>query len=187
MMINENIAKFRAYRSKKLERVGRSLSEAGITANHITAVSFISGIAAMYFLFENYYLFALFAALHLTGDALDGVVARLHRPTRYGKYFDLLSDSIVTFLALIKVGFYAQDFYPFIAAGLFLTALAINLRSGLQAPMFFMRTASLAVLLVATNPLFPFTKILITAGYLVAGGVSLYSLARQLQWLVSRK
>ena len=91
---------------------------------------------AMYFLFENYYLFAFFAILHLTGDALDGVVARLHKPTRYGKYFDLLSDSIVTFLALIKVGFYVQDFYPFIAAGLFLTALAINLRSGLQAPMF---------------------------------------------------
>ena len=186
-MINENIAKFRAYRSKKLERIGKSLVKVGITADHITSLSFISGIAAMYFLFENYYLFAFFAILHLTGDALDGVVARLHKPTRYGKYFDLLSDSIVTFLALIKVGFYVQDFYPFIAAGLFLTALAINLRSGLQAPMFFMRTASLAVLLTATNPLFPFTKILLTAGYLVAGGVSLYSLAKQLQWFMSKR
>ena len=177
---------FRAYRSKKLDKIGRMLVNLGINANQITMLSFLSGIAVAYFLFENYYLFVVFALVNLLFDAFDGVIARLTKPTLFGKYFDLISDSAVTFLILLKVGFYLQEFYAYLAAGLFLLALVSHITTKLQTPMFFMRTASAIVLLVATNPLFPFTKILLTAGYLTAGGVSLFSLARQLQWYASK-
>ncbi|MBI2581625.1 CDP-alcohol phosphatidyltransferase family protein [Candidatus Woesearchaeota archaeon] len=173
---------FRVYRSKKLEKLAKAVSSFGINANHITILSLLSGIAAIYFLFNNYYLFVVFALLHLLFDGVDGVVARVTKPTTQGKYFDLLSDSGVTFLALLKVAWHLQELYAYIAAGLFLAALLIHLRSKLQTPMLFLRTISIVVLLMATHPLFLYTKILLTAGYLAAGGTSLYSLARQLQW-----
>ena len=180
------VERFRTYRSKKLEKIARPLVKAGLAANHLTFLSLLSGIAAIYYLFSNYYLFALFALLHLLCDGLDGVVARITKPTLFGTYFDLLSDSTVTFLILLKAGFYLQELYAYIAAGLFLLALLIHLRSRLQAPMLFLRTISVALLLAATHPSFPFTSLAITAGYLAAGGVSLFSLARQLQWHLSR-
>src|SRR3989344_7802819 len=136
------VRKFRAYRSKKLERIAQPLVKAGLAANHLTFLSLLSGIATIYYLFSGYYLFALFALLHLFFDGLDGVVARITKPTLFGKYFDLISDSAVTFLILLKAGFYLQEFYAYIAAGLFLLALLIHLGSKLQAPMLFLRTAS---------------------------------------------
>lgn len=183
----DTIKRFRNYRSKKLEKIGKVLVRIGIKANHVTALSFLSVILSIYFLFNNYYLFALFALLHLLFDSFDGVIARLTKPTAAGKYFDLISDSTFTFLALIKAGFHLQDFYAYIAAGLFLLALIIHLSFKLQPPMLFMRTVFVIVLVIITNPLFPFTKILLIAGYLTAGGVSLFSLARQLQWRVEKK
>ena len=180
----KTIEKFRAYRSKKLEKVGRVIVKTWLSANHLTLFSLSSGIIAIYFLFSNYYLFATFILLHLIFDSLDGVIARLTKATLLGKYFDLLSDSSITFLALLKVAWYLQDSYAYLAAGLFLVALLLHLVSKLQTTMIFMRTASALVLLIATYPLFPFTTPVLTAGYLVSGGVSLYSLARQLQWRV---
>ena len=173
---------FRDYRTKKLEKIARAVAKTGLRANHLTFLSLCSGAAATYFLFDSYYLFALFALLHLFFDGIDGVLARVTKPTTYGKYFDLLSDSGVTFLALLKVAWHLHELYAYIAAGLFLLALLIHLKFKLQTPMLFMRTASVIALLVATHPLFPFTAMALTAGYLTAGGVSLYSLARQLQW-----
>ncbi len=181
------VKKFRDYRSKKLEKLARSFAKFGVKANHLTLLSFLSGAAAIYFLFNNYYLFTLFTLLHLIFDGFDGVVARVTKSTISGKYFDLLSDNTVTFLALLKTGFYLQDFYAYIAATLFLLALIIHLKSKLQAPMIFIRTASVIVLIIATYPLFSFQKIILTAGYLIAGGVSLFSLSKQLQWYIQKK
>ncbi len=178
----EWIEDFRKYRSKKLEKIAAAAVRIGLKANYVTTLSLLSGIAALYFLFSNYYLFALFIALHLICDGFDGVVARASKATVQGKYFDLLADSSITVLALVKTAWYLQELYAYVAAGLFLLVLVIHLKFRLQTPMIFMRTASVIVLLVAAHPLFPFSKALLTAGYLAAGGTSLYSLARQLQW-----
>ncbi|MEK6809160.1 MAG: CDP-alcohol phosphatidyltransferase family protein [Nanoarchaeota archaeon] len=181
------VEKFRAYRSKKLEKIGKSLVKIGISANQVTALAFLSGLAAVYFLFSNYYLFIIFALLHLCFDGMDGVIARLTKPTTAGKYFDLLSDSTVTFIAILKVAWLLQEFYVYITAGLFLAALFIHLVSTLRAPMFFLRTPTIIILLIAVNPSFPMTAATLTAGYLAAGGTSLFSLARQLQWYVGKR
>lgn len=178
------IENFRKYRSQKLEKLAKPLAQAGITANHLTLLSLASGIATIYFLFDNYYLLVVFAVLHLLFDSLDGVVARLTKPTLFGKYFDLLTDSSVTFLALVKTGWYLQDWYAYVAAGLFLVSLLIHLKSKLQAPMILMRTATLIVLSIATHPSFPYA--VLTPGYLLAGGISVFSLAWQLQWYTKK-
>lgn len=178
----DTITKFRQYRSKKLGFLARFLVKTSLTANHLTFLSLLSDILAVYFLFNNYYLFALFALLHLLFDALDGVVARITTVTHFGKYFDLISDSSVTFLVILTAARHLQELYAYLAAGLFLLALIFHLTSRLQAPMLFMRTVSLLLIMIATHPLFPFPTFLLTLGYLGAGGVSLYSLARQLQW-----
>lgn len=181
------VEKFRIYRSKKLDKIGQALLKAGIKANHLTLLSLCSGIAAIFFLFDRYYLFVLFALLHFIFDGLDGVVARLTKPTIYGKYFDLISDSAVTFFILLKTSWHLQEFYAYLAAGLFFLSLIIHLSTKLKTPMIFLRTASVIVLVITTFPLFPFTKIFLTAGYLTAGGVSLFSLARQLQWYLGNR
>ncbi|HLD79375.1 MAG TPA: CDP-alcohol phosphatidyltransferase family protein [Candidatus Nanoarchaeia archaeon] len=178
------VEKFRRYRSKKLEKIAKAIANLGINANHITTLSFLSGIAAIYFLFNNYHLFVVFALLHLVFDGLDGVIARVTKPTAHGKYFDLISDSAFTFLAMVKTGIYLREWYAYLAAGLFLLALIIHLASKLEAPILFMRTMFVIVLVIITHPSFAFTEITLTAGYLAAGGVSLFSLARQLQWYV---
>ncbi|HLD39739.1 MAG TPA: CDP-alcohol phosphatidyltransferase family protein [Candidatus Nanoarchaeia archaeon] len=183
----DTIKNFRAYRSKKLENIARIIAKTGITANHLTFLSFCSGLGAIYFLFSNYYFFTLFAMLHLVFDGLDGVIARITKPTLAGKYFDLLSDSIVTFLIIVKAGYYLHDFYAYLAAALFMLALLIHLKSKLQAFMLFMRTVSLIFLVIITHPLFPFTSTFLIIGYLGAGGVSLYSLSRQLQWYMRKR
>lgn len=181
------IENFRHYRSKKLNKVAKVLVAVGIKANHLTTLSLFSGLTAIYFLFNHYYLFVLFILLHLCFDGMDGVVARLTKTTTKGKYFDLLSDNSVTFLALLKTAWYLQELYAYVAVGLFLLSLLIHLTSKLKAPMIFMRTISLLVLVVVMFPGFPFTANVLTIGYLAAGGVSLFSLARQLQWYVKNK
>ncbi len=180
------IKEFRAYRSDRLSRIAKPLVKAGVTADQVTALSLISGLLAVYFLFTNYYLLVLFALLHLLFDGFDGVIARLTKTSIAGKYLDLVTDNLVTIGVLIKTAIFLQDFYAFIAAGLFSLALTIHIISKLKAPILFIRTVSLIVLTIALNPSFPFAAILLTAGYLAAGGVSSYSLTRQLQWHLNR-
>ena len=181
----DTVQKFRHYRSKKLGFLAQGLIKAGLNANHLTFLSLLSGLAAVYFLFNSYYLFALFVLLHLIFDSLDGVVARATKITYFGKYVDMMADSSVTFLVLLKAAWFLQELYAYLAAGLFLLTLVIHLVSRLQAPMVFIRTVTLAVVLIATHPQFPYQILTLTFEYLAAGGVSLYSLARQLQWRIN--
>ncbi len=181
------IKNFRKYRSGKLEGLGRFLLKNNITANLLTTLGLLSGLAAVYFLFSKYHLFVIFALLHLLFDGLDGVVARLQGPTKFGTYFDMGSDTFVSILVLIKLGWFLNDYYVYIIVGLFIIAIVVHLLSQLTAPIFFMRTVALIVLIVFTFPEGPYMKGLLTFGYLVAGVFTLVSLARQLQWYVTRK
>ncbi len=180
------IANFQKYRSQHWDSVGRVLHKLKISAHLLTFFSLLSGLLTVYFLFSHYFLFVLFALLHLLFDALDGVVARISKndSSLLGKYFDQGSDSLVTILAVLKVGWYLQDLYAYLIAGLFFLAVIIYFLSRCQAPIIFMRTATLLILMVTAYPSFPFQTEILTFGYLVAGSVTVYSLARQLQFLM---
>lgn len=182
------IANFQQYRSKHFDSLARAFNQLGISANILTSLSLLSGILAWYWLFSNHWLFVLFALLHLLFDALDGVVARISGAASipFGKYFDQGSDSLVTILMLFKVGWHLQDVYAYIIAGLFFLAALVYFWSRGQAPIIFMRTAAVLILLIVAYPAFPFQREILTVGYLVAGVVAVFSLARQLQWGMMR-
>lgn len=169
-----------------MDSSARILRWAGISANMLTLCSLIAGLLAVYWLFSNHILFVLFALLHVLFDGLDGVVARISGASHFGKYFDQGSDSLVTILVLFKVGWYLQDTYAYIIAGLFFLAVAIYFLSRTQAPIIFMRTVALLILIVVAYPSFPFQQEILTIGYLAAGIVAVFSLARQLQWGMMR-
>ena len=180
------IHRFQEYRSRHGERFGKKLLSVGISANLLTFFSLVTGLLAVYWLFSHYALFVLLALLHLLFDSLDGVVARISGASSFGKYFDQGSDSFVTVLVLFKVGWYLQDFYAYVIAAWFFLAVIIYFLSRGKAPIIFMRTVAVLILIVVAYPGFPFQKEILTAGYLVAGIVAIFSLARQLQWGVER-
>ena len=147
----------------------------------------MSGLLSIYFLFDNYFYFVLFAILHLFLDALDGVLARISGETFFGKCFDMATDNFITFLALIKVGFFINDIYPQIIAFLYLVIVGVHLQSKFKIPVIFIRSAALGVLIVSSYPTFPYMGVMLTVGYLAAGATTVFSLARQLQWFFGRK
>jgi phosphatidylglycerophosphate synthase len=180
------VKKSRINRSKKWTKFADFLLKRGITANHMTFVSLICGLLAVFFLFENYFLFLLFGILHLFFDAYDGVLARLSKATKTGKYFDFISDQTISLLAIIKLGWFIQDYYVFIIAGLYLFTNMIHLFYNFEAPVIFMRSAVLIVLAFVSFPSFPFANYILTIGYLLVGATVLFSLGKQLQWFVMK-
>ena len=181
MLTTKIIDRFRNYRTQKLKPLATVCLHYGITANIMTFCSLLAGIGSVFFLFNNYIVFVLFAFLHLVFDGLDGVIARVSHPTTKGKYFDLITDCFISVLFLIKTGWFLQDYVVYIVAGLFTIGIIIHLLTQFQAPMIFIRTMSIILLIIATIPTFPYTMILLTIGYLIAGATSMYSLACQLQ------
>ena len=178
------IQRFRTYKSKRFDPLANLLLKIGLTANIMTFLSFLSGLAAVYFVFSDYWLFLIFAILHLFFDAFDGVLARKTKETKFGKNFDLVTDNLVAVLLFVKLGWYLQDFYPYIIAGLYGVAMLFHIVK--DYPSLYLRTSSLIVLFVATFPGFPVETGLLTLGYLVGGGVAVYSLALQLQYFVKK-
>ena len=180
-----SLDQFRNYRQRKLLSVGTFLANRGLTANLLTGFSLLFGLLSVYFLFEQQVLFILLALLHLAADALDGVIARATKETSFGKYFDYGVDRLVTLLFLLKIGFFLQDYYAYLIAGIFVVAQLIYIFSQFRAPIVFTRTVLLLILFFY-SPVYALTAGLPIIAYLVTGAASLYSLARQLQWFAAR-
>jgi phosphatidylglycerophosphate synthase len=178
------ISRLRVYRSTKLQSLAKLCIKTGISANLMTTFSLLSGVCAIYFLFSNYWYFLVLGILHLLFDSLDGVIARLTTSTKGGEYFDWTADSVVAILTLAKTGWFLQDVYVYIVTVLFTIGFIIFITSRLQAPLIFVRTASLLMLFFATSPGFPYTTGFLTFGYLGVGVCTVYSLAKQLQWFM---
>ena len=179
--------KTRDYRDKKLQPLATFLASKNVTANHVTFLAVITGILAIYNLFNNYYLFFILVIVHIFLDALDGVVARVSTPSKNGEIYDFISDRIVGLGGLAKASWFLQDTYAYIVTGLYVIALLFHLISKMKAPILLIRTVAAIVFIIATHPQFPYQLLLLTVGYLVAGIASAFSLARQLQWFLQKK
>ena len=165
---------FRILRSKHLEPLAKFLFKIKITANLMTLISLFSGIIAAYFLFNNYKLFLIFGIIHLFGDAMDGIIARVSKPHKYGRYFDLIADRIVAVVLLLKIAYYLQDYYAYIAAALLIITQTIHFMTRLEYKALYSRTFVLIILMFNLPVL----------AYLAAGVISLYSLGLQFStWL----
>ncbi|MBU0470338.1 MAG: CDP-alcohol phosphatidyltransferase family protein [Nanoarchaeota archaeon] len=183
----EVIEKSRKFRTKKFSGTARRLHQLGISANMMTSLSLLFGLTAIFFLFSNYVLFVLFAILHLLADGLDGLIARISKTSEFGKYFDLSTDSLITFLILIKLGWYLQDYYPYFVAGLFLVTVMIHLLSKAKSPIYFLRTTYLGTLIIILFPLMPTKITLLIGSYFIAGAIVIYSLVKEISWLVNKR
>ncbi len=79
-----------------LDRIGRRLAAAGISANAVTVAGFGIGLLAIPLLAAEWYGLALAAILvNRLADGLDGAVARCTTLTDFGGYLDIVCDFIV--------------------------------------------------------------------------------------------
>jgi len=183
MLPQKIIKSSQKFRSKYLEPAGKFLLKLKLTANHLTFFSFLFGLLAAYFLFQNHTLFIIFIILHLLIDGLDGVLARLTKPTLFGNYFDHLTDQVIAFLLLLRIYFYLNDYYVIIVLSLFVLTYLIYFLSKMTYPAIFVRTGT-AIALIFT-PLFP--NLIPNGTYLIVGVFILYSLLLQLRYFIKTR
>ena len=171
------LEKFREFRSRKFEKVGKLFVRLGISANLATSLSIICGIIAVYFLFQDLLLFIIFAVFHLLLDGFDGIIARAaNKTSRFGEYFDHIGDSLIGLLLIGKVWWVLRDYYVLIIIGLFLLMNLVHFFSRLNYPWTNFRTV--VILLLMFN--------LPTISYLAAGVITVYALALQFKHFIEK-
>jgi len=88
----------------RLARVATQLQRAGLTADVVTALGFILGMASVVMLAMGQFMTALvFLLLNRLADGLDGELARLSQPSDAGAFLDITLDFI--FYAVFPLGF----------------------------------------------------------------------------------
>ena len=86
----------RPYIDPPLNRVGRVLADAGVSANAVTLGGFAVGLAAIAAIAAGHYLVGLaLLMVNRLSDGLDGAVARVRGPTDLGGYLDIVCDFIL--------------------------------------------------------------------------------------------
>jgi phosphatidylglycerophosphate synthase len=86
----------RPYIDPPLNRMGRVLARAGVSANAVTLGGFAVGLLAIPAIAAGQYLAALALILaNRLSDGLDGAVARVRGPTDLGGYLDIVCDFIL--------------------------------------------------------------------------------------------
>ena len=92
------------YTNSHLNRIANTLYERGVEPNWVTllglALAFLCFVALSYGLF---YLGLILILINRFLDGLDGSLARLGTPRKFGAFFDITSD--FAFYALIPLGF----------------------------------------------------------------------------------
>lgn len=102
-----------------LNRAGRSLARAGISADMVTLAGLALGLLAAALIWSGAFVAALAALLmSRLADGLDGAVARATRKTDFGGYLDITCD--FAFYGAVPLGFVLADPGANGAAGAFL-------------------------------------------------------------------
>jgi phosphatidylglycerophosphate synthase len=134
------VEKWRMIRSNYLGKMLRPLATMGIKPNHLTLLSFFSGILAVWFLFSNTTYFIIFAIGQLLFDVFDGILARETKTTRFGKYADVINDNLITILILAKAALYTGNMIIITTTALYTIHQIIYIASKLRAPVLWART-----------------------------------------------
>ena len=88
-------AQIRPLIDRSLNPVGRTLVAWGVTANHVTIIGVIFGLAAAVCVALQLFAIALwFILLSRVADGLDGAVARASMATDFGGYLDIVCDFV---------------------------------------------------------------------------------------------
>jgi len=93
---------------KPLRLVATVLHRQGVTADTVTFIGFILGLACIPLIaFDHNYLGLIFLLLNRIADGIDGELARLQSATDAGGFLDITLDFI--FYALFPLGFALAD------------------------------------------------------------------------------
>lgn len=87
--------------------IAKSLKDSKLTPIHVTILFTISGLLAVFFILQGYYLAAgVFLILKSILDAADGELSRVKdTPSYTGRYLDSISDIILNFLIITAIGY----------------------------------------------------------------------------------
>ncbi len=97
-------AKIRASINPALDRAAVRIAKMGVSANGLTLVGALFGVAAAVMIASGQYGLALAAiAVNRLFDGLDGRIANINGPTEFGGYLDSLCDFL--FYVAVPVGF----------------------------------------------------------------------------------
>ncbi|MBL4596167.1 MAG: CDP-alcohol phosphatidyltransferase family protein [Robiginitomaculum sp.] len=97
-----------------LNVLGRKLVQVGISANQVTLVGLMVGLAAGISIgFGYYWLGLLLILINRLFDGLDGAIARASHSTDFGGYLDIVCDFAFYVVIPIGFGFAAPGNLPF--------------------------------------------------------------------------
>ncbi len=89
-------AYLRPHMDPLLNRAGKRLARAGVSANALTALGFIAGLVSILFIANHMYMTAAaFILVNRLCDGLDGAVARVTGLTDLGGFLDISADFII--------------------------------------------------------------------------------------------
>ena len=101
-------AQIRPLIDQLLNPVGRGLAACRVTANHVTIIGLLFGLAAALCVTFQLFDFAFWLILlNRVADGLDGAVARASLATDFGGYLDIVCDFV--FYSAIPVAFAAAQ------------------------------------------------------------------------------
>jgi phosphatidylglycerophosphate synthase len=87
-----------------LNRLAAAITKTGLSANALTVIGALLGLAAGLAIATQHYPFAvLLVIINRIVDGLDGAVARINGPSLWGGYLDSIADYI--FYVAVPVGF----------------------------------------------------------------------------------
>ncbi len=98
--------RIKKFKNEKLHSFTFALHKKGITANMLSAISLLFGIAAAFFVFNNSLHYALLIIPATILDILDGALSRHETNKKYGWLIDFLCDRTIMLCILIAACFY---------------------------------------------------------------------------------
>jgi len=90
---------------KLANSIKKNFHSLNFTPNHITTLSLLCGLLAIYLLYKDKYVLSVgFFILSYFFDVLDGIYARTYKMvTKFGDYYDHITDLLVIFLYICMI------------------------------------------------------------------------------------
>lgn len=107
----------------------------------LTGFSFIFGLMAAYFLFQDLFYFFVFGVLHIIFDVLDGSLARYNgTESILGAHLDNGSDRLVVLAILVKSLIYFNEVWILLVLAIFVIHHLIHIFSNFRYPVAYSRS-----------------------------------------------
>ncbi len=105
----KTISKLKLQKNGLLKSPVLFFSKKGVLSDHLTLLSFITGIASAFFFAQNTTLFIILISLSIVFDLLDGAFASVEQKSekahKRGVLLDDVSDRAVFFVLIIKMAY----------------------------------------------------------------------------------